>query len=203
MKKISLALLYFLSIYGEEVKFLGRIVRQAKIPKEIITKERLDQDNTMRFKRYLESFSGVYNPLYNLLKNLDEALKQYSTQSLDYQRQYSNIGHIDAFINQIRQKDLTIALTRLLHYRASNPNPDHQPANEMIENLRKIIASIEKTLNKLASNQQLLITFSDTTPEKIAHVTVADYFKHYLGKRLFFKIKKIKRSIGNWDHKRY
>jgi hypothetical protein len=200
MKRINIALLCLYSLaYGEEAKFLGRIVQQAKIPKEIITKERLAQDKAERFNKNFITFSAVYKPTYSLLENLNEALTHYNNQPLEYQRHYSNITHIDALINQLQQKELTIALTRLLQYKTSNK--DNQQALEMINNLKKVIATIETTLKKLSSDQQLLIQFSDSTPEKIAHITVADYFKHYLGKQLFFKIKKIKRALSNWDHR--
>lgn len=203
MKKICIALLCFYSIraYGEEAELIGKISRQTKIPKEIITKERLAQDHTERFNRNFTSFSTLYKPIYSLLENLNDTLLNYLNKPLEYQRQYNNVNHIDALINQLHQKDLTIALAKLLQYKTLSKN--NQQAQEMIINLKKITTSIEETITKLSSNEQLLVTFSDTTPEKIAHVNVADYFKHYLGKKLFFKIKKIRRALNNWDPKPY
>lgn len=204
MKKVSLALLcFYASLQGQdEKKLIGRIVEQAKIPKEIITKEKLIAYNNARYEKYIPTFISFYKPVYGLLENLYNALKHYSDQPIEEQKLYSNITHLDSFINQLQQKDLTIAITRLLHYRSSNLSLNHH-SNEMITNLKKVIDNIEATIKKLSSKQKLLVPFSDSTPEKIAHITVADYFRHYMGRKFFTKIKKIKRAIYNWNQKVY
>lgn len=204
MRKVSFALLcIYASIHGQhEKKLIDRIRQQAKEPKEIITKEKLIEYNTARYEKYVPTFTSFYKPVYGLLENLYNALKRYSDEPLESQKLYSNITHFDSIINQLQQKDLTIAITRLLHYRLSNQHLNHH-SNEMIVDLKKMIDNIEATIKKLASNQKLLVPFSDATPEKIAHITVADYFRHYVNRKFFTKVKKIRRAINNWNQKIY
>lgn len=203
MKKSAFTFLVFLPILitSEEKKLLKRITKFTKVSQKPIDKETIQKDHQARFHKRLSSFITEYEPVYGLLENLNAALTSYSSQPLNYQTNYQNIAHFDGLINQIKQKDLTIAITKLLHYKTYDTNQDAQQANLLINNLKKIVSQITTILATLASNKTLLTQFTDNPPEKIAQVSVADYFKNYVTKQFTFKTKKLKRSLTNWESK--
>ncbi len=203
MKKSAIAVCIGLysSMCGQETKFLGRIVQRAKVPKIAINNEIIQKNFLIRFQNELSNFLMDYRPVYRLLENLNSALITYSNQPLAYQQNYRNVAHFDALINQIKQKNLTVAITKLLQYKTSIKNQVAEQADLLIENLKKVVQDIQTTLAKLSTNNNLFIEFVDNPPAKIAHVFIADYFKNYVSKQFFFRIKKIKRAIINWENK--
>jgi len=200
MKKTGILVLLVLHtvLLSEEKKFLERITKQAKVSRARINTEKIQYDHLLRFQNELTYFMNDYGPFWALLENLNNALNAYSKQPISYQKQYRNVVQLNALIGHIKQKNLIRAITKLLQYKT----PVTVQADAYIKNLKKLIQSIEEMIAQLSSNKELTVPFIDNPPEKIAEVTIADYFKNYLGKQFFFKIKKIKRSVINWDSKK-
>lgn len=203
MKKSIIFLTLGLHLFacGQDRKFLERIDQRAKIPKEAIDIAAIKADFLKRFERELKSFYKFYTPVYQLLENLNNYLIFYSKQPLEYQKNYRNVAHFESLINQIRQKDLTIAITKLLQYKTPYINGITQQAEKSIDALDLLLQNIDSVVDKLASNKELSTRFIDTPPDKIKRVTVINYFKYYVKGQLFFKLKKIRRSIINWRNK--
>lgn len=204
-KKIFIALLLGTVntlIFNEETtKLLQKITKEAKVSKIPINEEALQKDREERFQTEFVQFQNEYKPIYGFLESLNNALNAYNKQSVEYQKNYRNVAPFDTLINQIKQKQFIIETAKLLQYVTFQNNPTQAQANLLIKNLKNTIKNITTTLTMLSKNKDLFVPFVDNPPAKIAQTTIADYFKNYTLKQFFLKIKKIRRSIINWEIK--
>jgi hypothetical protein len=166
---------------------------------KIISNETINEFEKARFQKEFTNVIKAFNHFKAVLENFKNRVITYSQQPLSYQKNYDNFEQLFISFDHIKQKPLTIGITKLLQYKSAASPEMLEKANRFIDDLKKIVVDVGTTLKTIGDKTEWENAQFDNSQKISSDDSIAEAFKDSLITKFPFKIKKIRRSITNWQ----
>lgn len=175
-------------------------IKTQPLPNEAtpITDKTINLFYDTQFQKEFKNVVKNVDMFKNSIDNFKKHLTTFSKQLIEFQKHYDNFEQLFIPFEKIYQKPLTIAIIKLLQYKNAANKANLASANQLINNLEKVLSDIDDTLKSLAEKPEWTSTYFNPSSKVSAKHSIEKVFKDTIHTKYPFKVKKVKRAIQNW-----